>query len=47
VCVVEWITESTSTITEDIVGMLSAVQRPTKDRTDPSYLRPLNFADGA
>ena len=41
VCVVEWITESTSSITEDVIGMLSAVQTPTKDRTDPSYARPL------
>jgi hypothetical protein len=41
VCVAEWITESTSSITEDIVGMLSAVQTPTRDRTDPSYARPL------
>jgi hypothetical protein len=41
VCVVEWITESTSSITEDVIGMLSALQKPTKDRTDPSYTRPL------
>jgi hypothetical protein len=41
VCVVEWITETTSTITDDIVELLSAVQRPTKDRNDPSYARPL------
>jgi hypothetical protein len=41
VCVVEWITESTSSITEEIIGMLSAIQEPTKDRTDPSYARPL------
>lgn len=41
VCVVEWITESTSSITEDVIGILSAVQTPTKDRTDPSYARPL------
>jgi len=44
VCVVEWITESTSSITEDVIGMLSAVQTPTKDRSDPSYLRPLVVA---
>lgn len=43
VCVVEWITESASSITEDVVGMLSAVQAPTKDRTDPSYRRPLTL----
>jgi hypothetical protein len=41
VCVVEWITESTSSITEDVIGMLAPVQTPTKDRSDPSYLRPL------
>lgn len=41
VCVVEWITESSSTITEDVIGMLSSARRPTKDRTDPSYARPL------
>jgi hypothetical protein len=41
VCVVEWITESTSSITEEVIGMLSAVQVPTKDRSDPSYARPL------
>jgi hypothetical protein len=41
VCVVEWITESTSSITEDVIGMLTPVQTPTKDRFDPSYLRPL------
>lgn len=46
VCVVEWITESTSSITDDIVGMLSALQAPTKDRTDPSYRRPLMLAGG-
>lgn len=46
VCVVEWITESTSAITDDVIGMLSAVQAPTKDRTDPSYLRPLTLAGG-
>jgi hypothetical protein len=44
VCVVEWITESTSSITEEVIGMLSAVQTPTKDRSDPSYLRPLVVA---
>lgn len=27
----------------DVIGMLSAVQAPTKDRTDPSYLRPLTL----
>jgi hypothetical protein len=43
-CVVEWITESSSSITEDVVAMLSAVQRPTKDRIDPSYRRPLEVA---
>lgn len=42
VCVVEWITESTSSITEDVIGLLSATQAPTKDRTDPSYSRPLD-----
>jgi hypothetical protein len=41
VCVVEWITESASSITEDVVGMLSPTQTPTKDGTDPSYSRPL------
>lgn len=41
VCVVEWITESTSSITEEVIGMLSPLQTPTKDRTDPSYARPL------
>lgn len=41
VCVVEWITESSSLITDDVIGMLTSVQAPTKDRTDPSYLRPL------
>jgi hypothetical protein len=41
VCVVEWITESTSTLTDEIVGMLAPVQSPTKDRSDPSYARPL------
>jgi SnoaL-like domain len=41
VCVVEWITESTSSITEEVIGMLSEVQTPTKDRSDPSYARPL------
>ena len=40
-CVVEWITESSSSITDDVAAMLSAVQAPTKDRSDPSYLRPL------
>lgn len=43
VCVAEWITESTSSITDDVIGMLSAVQTPAKDRTDPSYLRPLTL----
>ena len=41
VCVVEWITESSSLITDDVIAMLSAVQAPTKDRSDPSYCRPL------
>jgi hypothetical protein len=41
VCVVEWITESTSLITEDVLAVLSAEQTPTKDRSDPSYARPL------
>ncbi len=44
VCVVEWITESTSSITDEVVGMLSAAQTATKDRTDPSYSRPLVVA---
>jgi hypothetical protein len=46
VCIAEWINESTSMITEDVIGMLSSVQTPTKDRTDPSYLRPLTLAGG-
>ena len=41
VCVVEWITEASSSITEDVVALLAAAQAPTKDRSDPSYLRPL------
>jgi hypothetical protein len=41
VCVAEWIAESSSLITEAVVAMLSAVQTPTKDRSDPSYARPL------
>lgn len=44
VCVVEWITESSSSITDDVVAMLSAAQRPTKDLDDPSYRRPLEVA---
>jgi hypothetical protein len=44
VCVVEWITESTSSITEEVIGMLSAVQTPTKDPSDPSCLHPLVVA---
>jgi hypothetical protein len=44
VCVVEWITKSTSSITEEVIGMLSAVQTPTKDRSDPSYLGALVVA---
>jgi hypothetical protein len=31
-------------ITEEVIGMLSAVQTPTKDRSDPSYLRALVVA---
>jgi len=43
-CVAEWITESSSSITDEVIGMLSAHQVPTKDRTDPSYRRPLVVA---
>ena len=43
-CVVEWITESQSSITDEVVGLLSAVQTATKDRSDPSYSRPLVVA---
>jgi hypothetical protein len=43
-CVAEWITESSSSITDEVIGMLSAQQVPTKDRTDPSYRRPLVVA---
>jgi hypothetical protein len=46
VCIAEWMYETTSMVTEDLIGMLSAVQRPTKDRTDPSYLRPLTLTLG-
>jgi hypothetical protein len=34
-CVAEWIAESSSLTTEDVVAMLSAVQTPAKDRSDP------------
>jgi hypothetical protein len=43
VCVVEWIKESSSSISEDVIAMLSAAQTPTKDRSDPSYARPLTL----
>ena len=43
-CVAEWITESANMITEEVAAMLSAQHIPTKDRTDPSYLRPLTLA---
>jgi SnoaL-like protein len=43
VCVAEWIAESSSLITEDVIAMLSTVQTPTKDRSDPSYARPLTL----
>ena len=36
VCVVEWITESSSLITDDLIGMLKSGKAPTKDRTAPS-----------
>jgi hypothetical protein len=41
VCVVEWNTESTSQLTDEIVAMVPTMRPPTKDRTDPSYDRPL------
>lgn len=44
VCVAEWISESSSLITEDVIAMLTAVQTPTKDCSDPSYRRPLVVA---
>jgi hypothetical protein len=41
VCVVEWNTESTSQLTDEIIAMVPAIRPATHDRTDPSYDRPL------
>ena len=41
VCVVEFITESESQFTEDIIGMMAGLRTPQRDATDPSYDRPL------
>jgi hypothetical protein len=43
VCVVEWIQESSSLISDDVIALLSPVQTPTEDRSDPSYARPLTL----
>jgi hypothetical protein len=41
VCVVEWNSESTSQLTDQIIAMVPAMRPATKDRSDPSYDRPL------
>jgi hypothetical protein len=41
VCVVEWIAESTSLITDEVLAMLVDVKGATHDPSDPSYARPL------
>jgi hypothetical protein len=41
VCVVEWNSESTSFITDEVLAMLPDVRGATHDRDDPSYTRPL------
>lgn len=41
VCVVEFITESESQLTEDIIAMMAGMRTARRDATDPSYDRPL------
>jgi SnoaL-like domain len=41
VCVAEWMTESTSQITEEVLAMLTEVRIDARDHSDPSYDRPL------
>ena len=41
VCVVEFITESDSQLTEDIIAMMAGMRTAQHDATDPSYDRPL------
>lgn len=44
VCVVEWNTESTSQLTEQVIAMVPTMRPATHDRTDPSYDRPLSIS---
>ncbi|MGP4053623.1 nuclear transport factor 2 family protein [Mycobacterium sp. 4D054] len=47
VCVVEWNTESTSQITDEVIAIMAGSMRvATHDSTDPSYERPLVAARG-
>jgi hypothetical protein len=41
ICVAEWMTNSESSITEEIMAMMLDVKGATHDRGDPSYQRPL------
>jgi hypothetical protein len=41
VCVVEWNTELTSQLTDEIIAMVPGMPPATHDRTDPSYDHPL------
>jgi hypothetical protein len=41
VCVVEFITESESQLTEDIIAMMAGMRTAQRDVKDPSYDRPL------
>lgn len=46
VCIVEWNTESTSFITEEVIAMLAGVPIAKHGESDPSYARPLIASRG-
>lgn len=41
ICVVEFTSESTSSMTEEVIAMLPDVRSAAHDKSDPSYTRPL------
>ena len=41
VCVAEWMTESTSQITDEVLAMLTDIKGADHGHSDPSYTRPL------
>jgi hypothetical protein len=41
VCIAEWIADTTNQISDEVLALLTGVRGAARDRSDPSYLRPL------